>query len=85
MPKIPFAVTLPSLVVLQSRASVQRPHAAPEWIHAIAILAQCAYEDYEQWINTQIGPMPVNPNDFHSTDVLGLAKAYMASDDGKPA
>lgn len=83
MPKIPFAVSLPSLVTLQSRAKVQRPHASPEFIHAVAILAQCVYEDYELWLDESdnYGPTkPANPNEFDPADVVGMARAYLNVD-----
>jgi hypothetical protein len=82
MPKIPFAVSLPSLVTLQARAKTQRPRASPEFIHAVAILAQCVYEDYAQWLETRnYGPTkPANPNEFHPTDVVGMARAYLNVD-----
>ena len=78
MSAIPFAFQIPSLVALRRLAALQNPSRSPEFIDAIAILAQSAYEDYADWITSdEPGPPTVNPSTFAKTDILGLAAAYL--------
>jgi hypothetical protein len=79
---IPFAGMIPSLVNLQKLARAQCPTYPPEFIDSVAMLAQCAYEDFADWIHTSWPRKPiVNPSGFKRSNVIGLAVAYLKFQD----
>lgn len=75
---IPFALSLPSLVTIRDRVRCQRPHATSEFVDAVAILAQCAYEDHSDWATGDGQRKALNPTEFRG-DMLGLAAAYLVT------
>jgi hypothetical protein len=79
---IPWSAKVPSLTSLRATVKKQCPSFPPELIDAIAIINQCAYEDFLDWC-TMEWPRPtiVNPSGFKRANVLGLATAYLKHQD----
>ena len=76
--QIPFATQIPSLVSLQAKVRVGNPHASPEFVDAVAILAQCAYEDFSDWVGGghDMVEAPLNPAEAFGNP-LRLAAMYL--------
>jgi len=69
---------IPSLVELTTKVEKECPIWPMEIHHAVALIAQAAHEDYEEWLRTGGRPvfiLPTNPNDADS--VTTLAARYL--------
>ena len=82
MTKIPFAAQIPSLLDLRASVRIHMPNAADEVITSVAVLAQAAHEDYQEWItsNATHGSKPINPAE--AGNAAHLAAIYLTGEVG---